>query len=225
MKSTRLLLALALTANTGLAMAADAPSAATSESTGAIPATPDEWVRHLSDFTRNADMLVDPKKFVAALNEFTDPSFLVAAMNAMLDPALYNKSLASAMDPKAYGNYARLMDPNVATRWMMTLMDPQFVNAVTYTLMDPAAGSQGDRSPAERLQPQRLCALGHGGLRPQTSEHPDVAAQPELVQRLGSHHGQPPDLRSDMGRLADHALRRSARAPRPAGCCASQMIA
>lgn len=78
MKTTPLLLALALAASTTPLMAA--------EGTPAIPSSSEEWVRYLSDFTRNADMLVDPKKFVAALNQVTDPGFLVTAVNALMDP-------------------------------------------------------------------------------------------------------------------------------------------
>lgn len=135
MKSTPLLLALALAAPVSTTLAADNAAPATGQA--AVPANADEWVRYLSDFTRNADMLVDPKKFVAALSQVSEPGFLVAALTAMMDPKLYNQSLASAMDPRAYANYARLMDPTVATTWMMTLLDPQFMNAVTYILTDP----------------------------------------------------------------------------------------
>lgn len=103
----------------------------------AMPKNAQEWVAYLSDFTRNGEMLADPKKFVAALSNVTEPAFMAGALEAAMDPNLYARSAASAMDPKAYGNYARIADPAVLTAWAQALLDPQFVNAVLYVMTDP----------------------------------------------------------------------------------------
>lgn len=169
MKAPHLLLALSLTLAAPVAHAsAPAPAAAPA---AAVPATPEAWVRHLADFTRNADMLVDPKKFIAALHQVTEPAFLLAAFSAALDPTLYQQSMASALDPRAQANYARLFDPNVATRWMTTLMDPQFINAVTYTLLEPGKLSRWMMLPMDpRVAATLLAAL-----------NPNPQAQPGMM--------------------------------------------
>jgi hypothetical protein len=102
-----------------------------------MPKTPEEWVQYLSNFTQNADMLVDPKKFVAALSAVTEPQFAVAALGAMMNPNLYMQSVATLMDPRAYANYARTMDPKTLADWTQALMDPQFYTALTYVFTDP----------------------------------------------------------------------------------------
>jgi hypothetical protein len=129
MRTTALFLALFLT--TGVSQA-NQPAPA-----DAMPNTPEEWVAYLSDFTRNAEMLVDPKKFVAAMNQLSEPAFLAAALSAMNDPDLYAKSMASAMDPKSYANYAKLMDPATFTAWMQAMLNPQFANAMFAVVSDP----------------------------------------------------------------------------------------
>jgi hypothetical protein len=101
-----------------------------------MPKTHQEWVIYLSDFTRNAEMMSDPKKFVAAMNAVSEPAFLAIAARATMDPNLYARSMASAMDPRAYGNYARLMDPMTMMAWMQAMADPQFLNALATVLSD-----------------------------------------------------------------------------------------
>ncbi|MFN3593933.1 MAG: hypothetical protein ACK4TK_04545 [Thiobacillaceae bacterium] len=112
-------------------------TAQTAAPAAAMPQTHEEWVQYLSNFTQNADMLVDPKKFVAALNAVTEPRFVIAALNAMMNPNLYMQSVATLMDPRAYSNYARTMDPKVVADWTQALMDPQFFAAVSSVFADP----------------------------------------------------------------------------------------
>ncbi len=139
MKTAKLPISLALPAMfvgvlcTGLAFA----DAKQQERAVGMPKTHDEWVQYLSDFTQNADMLVDPRKFVAALSAVTEPQFAVTALGAMMDPYRYMQSVATLMDPRAYANYARTMDPKTLTDWTQALMDPQFYTALTYVFTDP----------------------------------------------------------------------------------------
>ncbi|MCS6785416.1 MAG: hypothetical protein NZ524_00065 [Thiobacillaceae bacterium] len=121
-----------------------------------MPQTQEEWVQYLSDFTRNADMLTDPRKFLAALNATTEPRFIIAALNAMLDPQLYMQSVASLMDPRAYANYARTMDPRVLADWTQALMDPQFYTALTAVFADPGKIGRWLTSP---LDPKVMSVL------------------------------------------------------------------
>jgi hypothetical protein len=121
-----------------------APSATPAPTAQAAAATPDgmprthqEWVAYLSDFTHNAEMMSDPRKFVAAMNEISEPAFLATAMISMMNPNLYARSMASAMDPRAYGNYAKIVDPMTLMTWMQAALDPQFFNAMVQTLSDP----------------------------------------------------------------------------------------
>jgi hypothetical protein len=138
MKKRYWVLALAAMTSWASVQAADpAPAPAQASASSAMPMNADEWVRFLSDFTRNGEMLADPKKFIAALSAVSEPSFLISATSSVLDPNLYLQSMNSLMDPKAYANYARAMDPNVVGAWTQALLDPQFINAMGYVMTDP----------------------------------------------------------------------------------------
>jgi hypothetical protein len=118
------------------AAAAATPAPAAASAPEIMPKTHQEWVVYLSDFTRNAEMMSDPKKFVAAMNAISEPGFFAIAMKSMMDPNLYARSMASAMDSRAYANYARMMDPITMMAWMQALADPQFLNAMATMLSD-----------------------------------------------------------------------------------------
>ena len=140
MNATRTILAFALATLSLPSLSADTPAEAAQQSTvqsAAVPANTNEWVSYLSDFTRNGDMLADPKKFIAALATVSEPEFLLAASKAMMDPNLYLQSTASLMDPRAYSNFAKAMDPVVLAGWTQALMDPQFISAATTVMTDP----------------------------------------------------------------------------------------
>lgn len=141
----RLALAIAVSSLTCSALASDASA---TQANG-MPANSDEWVRYLSDFTRNAEMVADPKKFVAALSAVSEPGFIAAATNAMLDQNLYMRSLGTLADPKAYSNYARLFDPATVMNWMSALTNPQFVNALTYVMTDPGKAMRWALAPMD----------------------------------------------------------------------------
>ena len=136
MNATRTILAIALAALSTSRFSSDAP-AQTAQQTAAVPSGMTEWVSYLSDFTRNGDMLADPKKFIAALATVSEPEFLIAASKAMMDPNLYLQSTSSLMDPRAYANFAKAMDPVVLASWSQALMDPQFIAAATTVMTDP----------------------------------------------------------------------------------------
>ncbi len=117
------------------AYAAPAPVAASNPD--GMPKTHMEWVVYLSDFTHNAEMMADPKKFAAAMNAISEPGFVATAVTAIMNPNLYARSMASAMDPRAYGNYAKIADPMTLMTWMQAALDPQFFNAMVQLLSDP----------------------------------------------------------------------------------------
>jgi hypothetical protein len=135
MKATRTILAVALVTMSLPGFANDAAQSGAQSSP--VPANTQEWVKYLSDFTRNGDMLADPKKFIAALAAVSEPEFLIEAGKAMMDPNLYLQSTSSLMDPRAYGNFAKAMDPVVLASWSQALMDPQFIAAATTVMTDP----------------------------------------------------------------------------------------
>jgi len=127
------------------APASQAPAAAANPD--GMPRTHQEWVAYLSDFTHNAELMSDPKKFVAAMNAISEPGFLAVAMTSVMNPNLYARSMASAMDPRAYGNYARIVDPMTLMSWMQAALDPQFFNAMVQLLSDPNKVMAGCRRP------------------------------------------------------------------------------
>ena len=129
MQAHRLSLAVVLTAFSAGCYAADAPAAA-------MPAGTQEWIAFLSDFTRNGDMLADPKKFLAALSVVSEPQFLFDAAKSMMEPNLYMQSTSTLLDPRAYGNFAKAMDPAVIAAWAGALTDPQFISATQTVVVD-----------------------------------------------------------------------------------------
>jgi len=129
-----------------------------------MPRTHQEWVVYLSDFTHNAEMMSDPKKFVAAMSAVSEPAFLATAMLSTMNPNLYARSMASAMDPRAYGNYARLMDPMTLMAWMQAALDPQFFNAIVQMLSDPNKVMRWVSAPTD----PNVTAMALGMLNPNT---------------------------------------------------------
>jgi hypothetical protein len=158
MKAHQLSLAVVLTAFSAGCFAADAPAPAKAT----MPANTQEWISYLSDFTRNGDMLADPKKFLAALSVVSEPQFLLDASKAMMEPNLYLQSTASLMDPRAYGNFAKAMDPAVLAAWTTALMDPQFISATQTVVADPGKLMRWVMMP---LDP-KLLALAANALNP-----------------------------------------------------------
>jgi hypothetical protein len=136
MNATRTILAIAL-ATLSLPSYSDDAQPQSAAQSASMPGKSAEWVSYLSDFTRNGDMLADPKKFIAALAAVSEPEFLIEAGKAMMDPNLYLQSTSSLMDPRAYGNFAKAMDPVVLAAWSQALMDPQFISAATTVMTDP----------------------------------------------------------------------------------------
>jgi len=136
MKASRTVIAILLATMSMPIFSQDA-SAQSNNQAAAVPTNTDDWVKYLADFTRNGDMLADPKKFIAALATVSEPEFLITASKAMMDPNLYLQSTSSLMDPRAYGNFAKAVDPVVLASWSQALMDPQFISAMTTVMTDP----------------------------------------------------------------------------------------
>lgn len=163
MRKLHLLIALALGNLCAPALAQQAAPAAPASADG-MPSSHQEWVAHLSDFTNNANMMADPKKFVAVVNAISEPAFLAVAMKSAMDPNLYARSMASAMDPKAYGNYAKLMDPMTSMAWMQAMLDPQFFNALVTLLSNPNKAIRWVSSPID----PNVTSMALGMLNPNT---------------------------------------------------------
>ena len=160
MQAHRLSLAVVLTAFSAGCYAADAPAAA-------MPAGTQEWIAFLSDFTRNGDMLADPKKFLAALSVVSEPQFLFDAAKSMMEPNLYMQSTSTLLDPRAYGNFAKAMDPAVIAAWAGALTDPQFISATQTVVVDPGKLIRWVMAP---LDP-KLLALAANALNPNVYLH------------------------------------------------------
>ncbi|NTV87666.1 MAG: hypothetical protein HGA21_13090, partial [Burkholderiaceae bacterium] len=92
MKNRSLVVALAFA--TTHVLAADAPAD--------FPQTTEEVAKMATDFTRNAELVKDPKKFVPFVAVGTDPAFLFALSNQMLEPGKVAEMLNSIMNPASY---------------------------------------------------------------------------------------------------------------------------
>ncbi len=175
MTATRAFFAVALAALSMPSLSADTPAPAAQNA--AVPASTAEWVNYLSDFTRNGDMLADPKKFIAALATVSEPEFLIAASKAMMDPNLYLQSTSTLMDPRAYSNFAKAVDPVVLANWSQALMDPQFISAVQTVVTDPNKLMRWAMAPMDpralgmllnTLNPNTYLKFGAAALDPRT---------------------------------------------------------
>lgn len=137
MKISRLALALTLAFTTCSAMAAnEAQPVAPADQ---MPATSEDMAKMMMDFTRNAEVLRDPRKFVPFFMTVTEPSFLFAMGNQMLEPGKWAQMTNSLMSPASYAAWMPLAtDPEVYTKWMAAGMDGNFYTALLTQLTDPA---------------------------------------------------------------------------------------
>jgi len=123
------------------ALAEDAPSAPPaldSQAAAAIPAGAENWAKMMWDFTRNPDVMKDPKVFLPWMSAATEPAFYTALGMQMLDPTYWGFMANSMMDPRAYSAWMPLMsDPNVYMKWMAASADPNFYTAVLTQFSDP----------------------------------------------------------------------------------------
>jgi hypothetical protein len=131
MKMTRFALVLPLAFAASGAVAADpAPQ---------VPATPEAMAKLMMDFTKNADVLKDPRKFVPFFMAVTEPSFYLALGHQMLEPGQWANMTNSLMSPASYAAWMPLAtDPEVYTKWMAAGMDGNFYTALITPLTDPA---------------------------------------------------------------------------------------
>lgn len=104
-----------------------------------FPQTPEEIAKLATDFTRNADLLKDPKKFVPFVAVATDPAFLFALGNQMLEPGKWAEMVNSIINPASYSAWMPLAtDPEVYMKWAAASMDGNFYAALVSQLSDPA---------------------------------------------------------------------------------------
>ena len=116
-----------------------AQEAATGSPKPGAPLTTDELAQQMTDFTRNADVLKDPKKFVPFVSTATEPSFAFSMANQMLEPGKWAEMTNSIMNPASYSDWMPLAtDPDVYAKWMAAGMDGNFYTAMISQLADPA---------------------------------------------------------------------------------------
>jgi len=131
MQSNQLCLVLALSCVSAAALA-NAPAATTSR-----PLTNEEWLRQMTDFTRNGQAFRDPRLFVQWSNAITEPGFYATMAQGITDPAGWLNMMNSAASPDAFRNWAQTADPQVAMRWAAAMADPNLYTAMTTQMMDP----------------------------------------------------------------------------------------
>jgi hypothetical protein len=129
MKIQALVLSLAFATFNSLAV--DAPAN--------FPKTSDEMAALATDFTKNAEVLKDPKKFIPFVAFVTEPGFLFAMSNQMLEPGKWAEMTNSIINPASYSAWMPLAtDPAVYMNWMAAGMDSNFYTALAAQLSDPA---------------------------------------------------------------------------------------
>lgn len=137
MKRTRLTLALTLALAARGVLAADSPPVA--DSAAQVPGTPEAMASLMMDFTKNAEVLKDPRKFVPFFMAATEPSFYFALAHQMLEPGKWAQMTNSIMSPASYSAWMPLAtDPDVYAKWMAAGMDGNFYTALLTPLTDPA---------------------------------------------------------------------------------------
>ncbi len=115
-----------------------APLATDSQAPVVMPAGAENWAKMMWDFTRNPDVMKDPKVFVPWISAATEPAFYTALGMQMLDPTYWGYMANTMMDPRAYSAWMPLMsDPNVYMKWMAASADPNFYTAVLTQFSDP----------------------------------------------------------------------------------------
>jgi hypothetical protein len=131
MKLRNLSLSIALTFAVAMpVMSADGPAE--------MPKTPEAWAAQMWDFTRNPNVLKDPKQFVPFMSAALEPSFYTGMGMQMLDPSMWAYSLNSMMNPAAYSAWMPLLtDPNVYMKWLAAGFDPNFYTALLTQFTDP----------------------------------------------------------------------------------------
>jgi hypothetical protein len=146
MKTSTLVLVLALTASD--AMAAEGSNPAVPQPQG--PLTADQMANLMTDFTRNADVLKDPLKFLSFVMTATEPSFLFAMGNQMLEPGKWAEMSNSIMNPASYGDWMPLAtDPEVYAKWMAAGANGDYSAALISQLSDPAKMMRWMVAPAD----------------------------------------------------------------------------
>jgi OOP family OmpA-OmpF porin len=112
-------------------------AAAREAAKNAIPATPEDWLARMSDFTRNLSAFKDPAVFVPWTNAVTEPGFYIAMMNGMMDPGGWLNMMNSMAHPDAVRNVVQFADPNIYLKWSAASLDPNFYTALFTQLSDP----------------------------------------------------------------------------------------
>ena len=122
-----------------VALAFAASNALAADTAPGFPQTPEEVAKLATDFTRNAELLKDPKKFVPFVSVATDPAFLFALSNQMMEPGKVAEMINSIINPASYSAWMPLAtDPEVYMKWAAASMDGNFYTALVSQLNDPA---------------------------------------------------------------------------------------
>ena len=147
MKFSALVLVLAFTTSGPVAAEGSSPGASKSEG----PLTPDELANRMMDFTRNADVLKDPQKFLSFVMTATEPSFLFALGNQVLDPGKLAEMSNSIVNPASYADWMPLgTDPDVYAKWMAAAANGNFNAALISQFSDPAKVMRWMMAPTDR---------------------------------------------------------------------------
>jgi hypothetical protein len=135
MKISALVLVLAFTASGTMAAEGSTPGAPMPQG----PLTADEMANLMLDFTRNAEVLKDPQRFLSSVMTASEPSFLFALGNQMLEPGKWAEMSNSIMNPASYNTWMPLAtDPVVYAKWMAAAANGDFNAALISQLSDPA---------------------------------------------------------------------------------------
>ena len=115
------------------------------------PLTADEMANLMMDFTRNAEVLKDPQRFLSFVMTASEPSFLLALGNQMLEPGKLAEMSNSIMNPASYSAWMPLAtDPVVYAKWMAAGANGNFNAALISQLSDPAKMMRWMMAPTDR---------------------------------------------------------------------------
>lgn len=126
-------------------------------------AGPEDWLKRMTDPTRNGAACKDPKAFAEWLDATTEPRFMTALASMAMDPGAYPKALGQLFDPATAHNWSELTDPVLYLRWMGAGLDPKFYQALFNRLADPGKLGRWAASPASPEMQALLRAMADPG--------------------------------------------------------------
>jgi hypothetical protein len=103
----------------------------------AQPDTPQAWLDYMGDFRQNSLPMQDPQAFLSLMNAASEPEFHQRRFSLISEPAYWARTTSTAATPEMMQNFARVMSPEVAARWMQAMMDPRFYQVMMTQFSDP----------------------------------------------------------------------------------------